>query len=121
MASLKQGISRLRNDELRRAYRNAVADLDGFLKQTFCREVFAECSPWQVNAWKLLVPEGVMFRWININSLIGSSVHRKIRLIIAFQVELPDWNAARDRRLEDGGGDDFPPPQNFARESHVDR
>jgi hypothetical protein len=76
--------SRLSDNKFGRADAKAVADVNRFLKQTRRCKVFTESSPRKVYARKFLAPEGVMFRWIGLNSLIDSSMDGKVRLPIPF-------------------------------------
>ena len=80
----KAGHARLGHHELCRADAKAITNMNCFFKQPRSCEVFAEDSPGEVHTRKLPAPERVMLRWIGVNSLIGSSMHGQIRLLIPF-------------------------------------
>jgi hypothetical protein len=57
---------------------------------------------------------------IRVDSLIGATVNREIRLPITFYVEALYPDAARHRLLEYGRSDGFPPPFDLAWKPRVD-
>src|SRR4051812_34742229 len=86
--------ARLRHYELSRADAKAITNMNCFLQQAGAGEVFAEDSPNEAHSGKLRVPERIMFRRINVNSLVASSVHGQVRLLIALYVKCGDSNPA---------------------------
>src|SRR5205823_8198913 len=83
-AKLKAWHPRLGHHELSRTDAKPIANVKAFLKQARGREVLAEDAPGEIHARKLRAPEREMLRWIGVNRLIDPSVHRQVRLLIAF-------------------------------------
>src|SRR5262249_11995522 len=110
----------LSHNELRRADAKPVPDMNGFVVESALRgEVFAESSPDQISVWKLIAPERIVLRRVNVNRLIDSSVYRQIRLLVAIQVHVPHLHAACYRRFEDRCPNDPSVPFHFARKANV--
>src|SRR6478672_2163080 len=62
-----------------------------------------------------------MLRRINVNSLVASSMHGQVRLLIALYVKCRDSNSAYDGLFKNGRADNLALPFYFARKSDVDR
>src|SRR5438552_18447243 len=93
-AELEAGLPRLRHLELRGADLKAIADADHRLDETFSREVLAEDAPRQIHAGEPAAPVPVVFGRIDVHGLARASVHSQIRLLVAFEVERVDDDAA---------------------------
>src|SRR3989442_622551 len=119
-AELEARHARLRNYELSRTSPQAVSDVNRFLDYTFGREILSEHPPGKVHAGKFLAPERIMLRWVDIDSLIDSAVHREIGLLVALYVQARNPNTWRHWRLEDGCADALPLPVDLTRKPHVD-
>src|SRR5262249_44200708 len=63
----------------------------------------------------------VMLRRIGVNSLIDSSVHCQVRLLIPIYIELRNSNSTHNGLLENGSANNLPFPCDFPRNSDVDR
>ena len=77
----------LRDDELRGADVQAVADVHGVLAEALGREVLAEGAPRQRDVGQLRAPVGVVLGRIDVDGLVWTSVNREIGLLIAVQVQ----------------------------------
>ena len=117
---LETGHPRLRHDELGRADAKTIANLHLILEQTFAREILAESSVGKIRSRKLALPKRIVLAGVNVNGLVDSAMHRKIRLFIPVQIERRHMHAAFDRRLPDRGLHDPAVPDDFSRTPYVD-
>src|SRR5262249_17275191 len=112
----------LSHNEFCRADAKPVTYMNGFVvKRALRGEIFTKSSPVQIGIRKFVLPERIMFRRVNVNRLLDSSVYRQIRSFDPSQVQLPSLHAARHRRFEDRGPNGPSVPLHFAGKANVYR
>jgi hypothetical protein len=99
------GEARLRDNDLGRANREAIANANVFLKQTRGRKVFAESSPGKVHSRQCFLPEWIVFRGIGIGGLVLASMNGQIRLSVAFEIQVAQSQTPFDGRFKDSRRD----------------
>ena len=119
-AELVTGKSRLADNDLRRADRESIADIDCVFIQAFNREILAKNAQGKRAPRQFRFPKLVVFNWIAIDSLVFTAVHRQVRLFIPIQIEPPQCNAAFYRFLENRCGHLRAMPDDFLGQSAID-
>src|ERR1700741_4727701 len=94
--------------------------MHGILEQAFGGEVLSENGKRKVAAGKLHLPEGIVFDGIAVHRFIFAAVNSEVGLTVAIEIQLAESDAARDRLLEDAGGDHSVVPGDFPREADVE-
>jgi len=111
--------ARLRDDHFGGADGEAVAEMHGIFQQAFRGEVFPENTEGKIAAGQLLLPVRIVFGGMAVDGFVFAAMNAEVGLTVTIQIHLAKSDAARDRLLEDAGGDPGLVPGDFAGKADV--
>jgi hypothetical protein len=112
--------ARLRGNHFGGAHDEAVAEMHGIFQQAIRGEVFPEDAKGKIAAGQFLLPVGIVLDGVAVDGFVFTAMNLEVGLTVTIQIQLAKSDAARDRLLEDAGGDPGVVPGDFAGEADVD-
>src|SRR5262249_1481338 len=84
-------------------------------------EVLTEHAIGQVQVGIFRAPEGVVLDGVDVDGLVGATMHREVGLLVAVEVEVAQHDTAGDGLLEEGGRDNAAAGGKGARATDLNR
>jgi hypothetical protein len=98
-----------------------IADAHFSVRQSLDCKILSELAIGKVVSTELVFPITIRLDLVDKDSPVLAAMPRQISLAVAIDVEPSCHPSALDRRLPDGGVNDFALPLDVARQTHIDR